>query len=58
MKKLLALASIGFAASSVEAKATESAAKNITANAVEPQTRIRIGNRNRNRRVIRIRTIT
>lgn len=56
MKKLLALSlsvlSIGFVASpAVEAKATESPAATMTANAVAPQIKIQIGNRNRNRRV-------
>lgn len=59
MKKLLALAlsviSIGFVASSVEAKAVKSSATTITANAGEPQIRVQLGNRNRrrNRRVVR-----
>jgi hypothetical protein len=66
MKKLLALtlsvASFGFAASSVEAKATESPATTVTINAAEPQIRVQIGqNRRNNRRIIRnnrVRTVT
>lgn len=54
MKKLLtlalAVASLGFAASAAEAKTAEAPSTGITANAVVPQIRIRIGQPRRNRR--------
>lgn len=53
MKKLLALTlavlSVGFVISPVQAKTTESSANTIKANSLEPQYR----NRQRNRRVVR-----
>lgn len=68
MKKLLTLAlsvlSIGFVASSVEAKSSASSPTTITANAAEPQLRVVVGGRNRrtnrrvNRRVVRTRRIS
>ena len=59
MKKLLTLVlavlSVGFVASAVEAKASGTSAATVAANAANPQIGIRIGgnNRRRNRRVVR-----
>lgn len=59
MKKLLTLVmavlSVGFVASTGEAKTSESSATTVAANAANPQINVRLGgnNRRRNRRVVR-----